>query len=87
MIRPNWSEAQEKKFQTSKITIDTIAHVEWIPRKDIIVPPVVDLKKLSISKKRIRAFLEVEQAYDILSTAVCRYDFRPIPDDHLVLLE
>lgn len=87
VIRSNWREEHEEKLQTSKITIDSIAPVELIPSKDIIVPPVVDPKKLSISKKRIKAFVEVDQAYDILSSAVYRHDFPPAPDDHLVLLE
>jgi hypothetical protein len=76
----------EEEIGTKKIPLSDITPVDLLPKDDVVVPAVVELPKLAISKKRIKAFTDVENAHDILSSAVYGHE-HPAPDEHLVLLE
>lgn len=85
--RPGWyDDGYEETIKTAEIALDEVAPVELITKQDITLPTVIDLPKLLLSKERIKAFLDAENAYDILSSAVYNHDFS-VPDDHLILLE
>tara|TARA_R110001599_G_scaffold353815_1_gene598843 strand:- start:88503 stop:88736 length:234 start_codon:yes stop_codon:yes gene_type:complete len=43
-----------------------IAPIELAARADIVLPAVLELPKLRISKKQIEAFKEIDHAHDIL---------------------
>ena len=76
----------EEEIRTKIIPLSDIAPVDLLPKDDVVVPTVVELPKLAISKKRIKAFLDVDNAHDILSSAVYLHEY-PAPDEHLALLE
>ena len=82
----SWDEDYEETLETSEIPLEDIAPIELVPRAEVVLPAVVELPKLRISKKRIEAFMEIDHAHDILSSAVYKHEY-PVPDDHLVLLE
>jgi hypothetical protein len=79
-------EDYKEEIRTKKIPLRDIAPVDLLPQADVVIPSVVELPKLAMSKKRIQSFLDAESAYDILSSAVYKHEY-PAPDDHLVLLE
>lgn len=85
-VKRYWDDESEEAIETSKIPLGDIAPIELVPREDVVLPPVLELPKLSISRKRIEAFIDIDHAHDILSSAVYRHDY-PVPNDHLVLLE
>jgi len=76
----------EETLETSEIPLRDIAPIQLVTKDDIALPAVLELPKLGVSRRRIEAFVEVDRAYKILSSAVYKYDY-PMPDDHLVLLE
>jgi len=76
----------EEIIQTVAISLKEVAPIELVTKQDIVVPTVVDLPKLALSNKRIKAFLDAENAYDILSSAVYNHEY-PVPEDYLILLE
>ncbi|PLW83310.1 hypothetical protein CWI75_07885 [Kineobactrum sediminis] len=81
-----WYEGSDETLETSKIPLADIAPVDLVPKADIALPGLLELPKLAISKRRIKAFIDIHNIHDILSNAVYRHD-TPAPDDHLVLLE
>ncbi|RLA45126.1 MAG: hypothetical protein DRR42_19700 [Gammaproteobacteria bacterium] len=85
-VKYYWDEDSEETLETSEIPLGDIAPIELMPRADIVLPVVLELPKLRISRKRIEAFMDIDHAHDILSSAVYKHDY-PVPDDHLVLLE
>jgi hypothetical protein len=76
----------EESFRTNKMLLSDIAPVDLLPKEDIVVPTVVEIPKLAVSKKRIKAFMDADNAHDILSSAVYNHEY-PAPDEHLCLLE
>jgi len=85
-VKHYWDDDSEETLETSEIPLGDIAPIELVPRDEVVLPPVLELPKLSISRKRIEAFMDIDHAHDILSSAVYRHDY-PVPNDHLVLLE
>ena len=81
-----WDEDYEETLQTSEIPLSDVAPIELVPKADIVLPPEQELPKLAIPRKRIEAFMDIDHAHNILSSAVYRHEY-PVPDDHLVLLE
>jgi len=85
-VKHYWDEDSEETLETSEIPLGDIAPIELVPRDDVVLPPVLELPKLAVSRKRIEAFMDIDHAHDILSSAVYKHDY-PVPGDHLVLLE
>jgi len=85
-VKHYWDEDSEEILETSEMPLANIAPIELLPRDEVVLPPALELPKLSISRKRIEAFMDIDHAHDILSSAVYRHDY-PVPNDHLVLLE
>lgn len=83
---PGWDDGYQERIKTAEMSLNDIVPVDLAPKADVILPAVVDLPKLHLSKKRINAFVDAEHAYDILSSAVYQHDY-PVPEEHLVLLE
>ncbi len=81
-----WDDDFVETVETSEIPLGDIAPIELVPRDEVVLPPALELSKLSVSRKRIEAFIDIDHAHDILSSAVYRHDY-PVPNDHLVLLE
>ena len=84
-VKHSWDDDYEETLETSEIPLGDIAPIELVPKADVVLPAVLELPKLQISKKRIEAFMEIDHAHDILSSAVYKHEY-PVPDDHLVLL-
>jgi hypothetical protein len=51
-----------------------------------LLPTTVEMTKLSLSKERVQAFMDAEQALDILSSTIYKSQVQG-PGDHLVLFE
>ena len=81
-----WYDGSEETLETSAIPLGDIAPIELVPKADVVLPALLELSKLAISRKRVEAFIDINNVHDILSDAVYRHDY-PAPDDHLVLLE
>jgi hypothetical protein len=86
IIRHSLYDEHEEIIKTVAIPLAEIAPVDLIRKADVLIPAVVDLPQVTLSEKRIKAFLDAENAYDILSSVVYNHDY-PVPDEHLVLLE
>ncbi len=85
-VKHSWDEDSEETLETSEIPLGHIAPIELVARADVVLPAALELPRLRISKKRIDAFMNLNQAHDILSSAVYKREY-PVPDDHLILLE
>jgi hypothetical protein len=85
-VKNSWDEDYEETLETNEIPLEDIAPIELVTKAEVVLPAVLALPKLRISRKRIKAFMEIDHAHDILSSAVYKHEY-PVPDDHLVLLE
>jgi len=85
-VKHSWDEDLEETLETREMPLVDIAPIELVPKADVVLPAVLELPKLRISRKRLEAFANIDHAHDILSSAVYKHEY-PIPDDHLLLLE
>ena len=74
-MKHSWDEDYQETLETSEIPLEDIAPVELVPRADVVLPAVLELPKLRTSRKRIQAFMEIDHAHDILSSAVYRHEY------------
>ena len=78
---------ERRQMKTVSIPVTSIAPVELLQPRDVRLPTCLDIEKSHLSKERLRAFLDAERAYDILSTAVYQSERLETPPESLVLFE
>ncbi|MDB4542784.1 hypothetical protein N9241_00930 [bacterium] len=81
-----WCDDIEETHTSDEVPISEISPVELLKDTELTLPTTVALPKLSLSKERVQAFLDAEQALDILSSALHKSELQR-PADHLVLFE
>jgi hypothetical protein len=81
-----WCDDFEEVYESDEVPIGEISPVELLKDTELTLPTTVVLPKLSLSKERAQAFLDAEQALDILSSALHKSELQK-PADHLVLFE
>lgn len=81
-----WCDDIEEVHTSDEVPISEVSPVELLKDTELTLPTTVALPKLSLSKERVQAFLDAEQALDILSSALYKSELEK-PADHLVLFE
>ena len=76
----------KQEFETKPLPIKDVVPVDILPRKLVELPPVVSRSSLKPYAKRLRALLDADQAYDLITDAFLEMD-RGIPDERLALLD
>lgn len=81
-----WDDDHQEQIETEEIPINEISPVELLMDSEQVLPTTVELTKLSLSKERVQAFIDAEQALDILSSTIHKSQVQG-PGYHLALFE
>ncbi|MEW8288117.1 MAG: hypothetical protein AB2697_19215 [Candidatus Thiodiazotropha endolucinida] len=74
------------QFETAKIPLEGVVPVELLPNTTVELPAEIRRSVLKPYAKRLRALKDVEDAFDLVSSAVYRID-GAVPDEHLALVD
>lgn len=74
------------QFETAKIPLEGVVPVELLQNTTVELPAEIGRSALKPYAKRLRALKDVEDAFDLVSSAVYRID-GAVPDEHLALVD
>ena len=74
------------EFETAKVPLEGVVPVALLPNTTVELPAEIRQSALNPYAKRLRALKDVEDAFDLVSSAVNRID-GAVPDEHLALVD
>jgi hypothetical protein len=74
------------QFETAKIPLEGVVPVELLPDRTVELPAEIRHSALKPYANRLQALQDVENAFDLVSSAVYRMD-SAVPDEHLALVD
>ena len=74
------------EFETAKVPLEGVVPVELLPDSTVELPAAIRQSALKPYAKRLQALQDIENAFDLVSSAVYRMD-SAVPDEHLALVD
>lgn len=86
-LRRAWREEDPpERFATTRKKLRTIMPIDYMPFREVALPPLVTRAKTVPYQRRLQALMEADRVHDMLSQAA--YDMeRTVPDEKLALAE